>query len=102
MGMMRYAGYLRRVLPSISSRVKFVPRQIHSSAFRYQDQTSLSSPTHDQTHPQKQSLGKIEPRYQIQFTCNVCDHRNMHEFSKYAYHNTVVIYVDVEIVTVTT
>lgn len=34
---------------------------------------------------------KITPKYQIQYTCTVCNTRNTAEFSKKAYHETVVI-----------
>ena len=44
-----------------------------------------------QYRSQNTPIGQFDPKYQIQFTCNVCGNRNIHEFSKYAYHNTVVI-----------
>lgn len=34
---------------------------------------------------------KIVPKYNIQFTCDVCQTRSSHTFSKKAYHETVVI-----------
>ena len=52
-------------------------------------QTCLQTPP--PSSPTQQSIGKMTPKYQIQFTCNVCGNRNIHEFSKHAYHNTVVI-----------
>jgi len=60
-------------------------------------QTCFQTSKTPQTSPQQ--LGKMAPKYQIQYTCNalvgenskICGNRNIHEFSKHAYHNTVVI-----------
>merc|ERR1712226_1379860 len=79
-----FRSYLRPILRCRQSKIRTLAATRRSPPVLNPNLRYLSVDT--QTEPVK-----ITPKYQIQFTCNVCQHRSSHTFGKKSYHETVVI-----------
>ncbi|WVQ81851.1 hypothetical protein IAT38_003978 [Cryptococcus sp. DSM 104549] len=79
---------LRQQQPCLDQAFRLA-RRWNSSATA-PESPQIEAPTGEQG---KQSIGKIEPRLQMTFTCtaNDCGHRSTHEFSKNSYQKGIVL-----------
>lgn len=87
------------ITPKTLSPISIPLRTFKTCQTYLQTPLTPKTPQTPQTPKTTQKLGKMTAKYQIQYTCNavvgenseICGNRNIHEFSKHAYHNTVVI-----------